>query len=93
MYCQMRIDSPNDAPSDMRTVPTMTTAATRLSGHHHHDHEDQAQCRDASEDEIVFRAVGHILEGGCRAGQGNLGVFQRGGLDRLDCRDLDRLDV
>ena len=30
MYCHTRTDSPNDAPSDSATVPTMTSAATRL---------------------------------------------------------------
>ena len=30
MYCHTRIDRPNDAPSDSATVPTMTSAATRL---------------------------------------------------------------
>ena len=30
MSCQISTDSPNEAPSDSATVPTMTSAATRL---------------------------------------------------------------
>ena len=30
MYCHTSTDNPNDAPSDSATVPTMTSAATRL---------------------------------------------------------------
>ncbi len=30
MYCHTRTDSPNEAPSDRATVPTMTSAAIRL---------------------------------------------------------------
>ena len=30
MYCQTSTDSPNDAPSDSATVPTITNAATTL---------------------------------------------------------------
>ena len=30
MCCHTSTDSPNDAPSDSATVPTMTRAATRL---------------------------------------------------------------
>ena len=29
-YCHTRTDMPNEAPSDSATVPTMTSAATRL---------------------------------------------------------------
>jgi len=29
-YCHTSTDSPNDAPSDSATVPTITMAATRL---------------------------------------------------------------
>ncbi len=30
MYCHINTDSPNDAPNESATVPTMTNAATRL---------------------------------------------------------------
>ena len=30
MCCQISTDSPNEAPSDITTVPTMTAAATTL---------------------------------------------------------------
>ena len=30
MYCHTNTDSPNEAPNDSATVPTMTSAATRL---------------------------------------------------------------
>ncbi len=29
MYCQTRTDSPNEAPNESATVPTITSAATR----------------------------------------------------------------
>ena len=30
IYCQISTDSPNDAPNESATVPTMTSAATKL---------------------------------------------------------------
>ena len=50
-------DPERRAPSDSATVPTITSAATRLLVMQQHDQEDQADRRDSGDQRVMLRAV------------------------------------
>jgi hypothetical protein len=60
--CQTNTDSPNEAPNDNATVPTMTSAATRLRVMNN----DEAERCDRCDDQVVVHHLLNVPVGGRR---------------------------
>ena len=60
MCCPNRTDRPNDVPQRQQDG-LMPTAATRARVMRQHDDEDQRHRRDGRDQQVVLRAVVHVL--------------------------------
>ena len=77
-YCQSSTDTPNDAPNESATVPTITSAATKLRVMIEHDNENKAKRTDHRDQQIVSRSRRRqSLIGGRGAGDKDIGFRQR----------------
>ena len=65
----------------------------QAAGDEHHDEQDQGQCGQRGDHQVVLGAVLNVLVGRRGSGDVDLGVRQRGGLDRVERRVLDGVDV
>src|SRR5215207_8218502 len=91
--CHTNTDRPNEAPNDNATVPTMTSAATRLRVMNNMIRKNEAERRDAGDDQVVARHVRDVLVGGRRTADVDLRPRQRRALDRLLRRMPHRINV
>ncbi len=93
MYCQTSTDSPNDAPNDSATVPTMTSAAIKLRVMISMIDENEAKRTDSRDHQVVFSAVAQIFISRRGACDVDLGVRERCSLERLLGRRLYLVDT